>query len=311
MTARKDPKSLEKSLEAEKKLQGNIIVACSGWVDSMVLLDSVRKYGNQGKVIVAHVHHWLRESASRDEKIVKEYCEKYDLIFEVIRVDVKKESKKTKTTIEECARNIRRDFFHALKEKYNASYILTAHHGDDQAETILYRIIKWTSITGLGGIEHVWEDYLRPFLSFKKSDLKKYAEENNISFWYDETNEDTSIPRNFLRHDIIGKLTSINPEVSAALGRLSHSARELKEGFDIFFLEIWEKREFSLDWYQWLPLWFQHELLRFLYEKSNGSTHGLSLDLIHELDRFLWTRNGGRKSIKNMNLEKKQGKVFF
>ncbi len=81
--------------------------------------------------------------------------------------------------------------------------------------------------------------------------------------------------------------------------------------FDAFFTEVLEEKSFSLDWYHNLPLGFQHELLRLIYEYTNGSTHGLSTSLITELDRFLSTRNGGKKEIKKMKLEKKQGKVFF
>lgn len=72
-----------------------------------------------------------------------------------------------------------------------------------------------------------------------------------------------------------------------------------------------EKKSFGFDWYHALPIGFQHELLRFLYEQANGSTHGLSTALIEELDRFLSTRNGGEKEIKKLLLVKKQGKIFI
>jgi len=71
------------------------------------------------------------------------------LEFEILHADIKKEAKKTKTTIEECARNIRKAWLEEIRVKHSANYILTAHHADDQTETILYRLIKGTSITGL------------------------------------------------------------------------------------------------------------------------------------------------------------------
>jgi tRNA(Ile)-lysidine synthase len=91
---------------------------------------------------VAHIHHGLRESAERDQEIVKHYCEKYHLTYECLRTNIYEESKKTKTTIEECARNIRKEWLETIREKYPADLILTAHHADDQAETLLYRITK-------------------------------------------------------------------------------------------------------------------------------------------------------------------------
>lgn len=109
-----------------------------------------------------------------------------------------------------------------------------------------------------------------------------------------------------LRHEVLPRLQEINPEVTKSLSRLSQSARELKMSFDAFFHSVLEEKSFTLDWYYELPLGFQHELLRCLYERSNGSTHGLSASLIAELDRFLSTRTGGKKEIKKMKLEKKR-----
>lgn len=287
-----------------------VIIACSGGADSMTLLDIVRAHGNID-IIVAHLNHNLRPTALRDEKIVQKYCKDNHLKFETRSVDIKKESKKTKTTLEECARNIRKEWFETLRKKHKAVSILTAHHGDDQAETLLYRITKWTSITGLVGIEEYSREYVRPLIALSKQEIHNYIQANSVPFGHDETNDDTTIPRNLIRHGVIPQLQNINPNLTTALIRLSNSARELKMSFDTFFAEVIEKKSFELDWYYRLPLGFQHELLRFLYEKTNGSTHGLSTALIEELDRFLSTRNGGKKEIKEMKLEKKQGTVFI
>jgi len=242
-------------------------------------------------IVVAHIHHGLRESAERDQEIVQEYCVKYDLLYECLRVDIRKEAKKTKTTLEECGRNIRKKWLEEIRIKYKADYILTAHHADDQAETILYRITKGTSITGLSGIAQFSGYYFRPLLTLTKKDILAYNKKHAVPSGYDETNDDTSIPRNLLRQTILPQLQTINPEVAKALSRLSESAQDLKSSFDDYFAEVIAQKEFNYDWYQTLPLGFQHELLRCLYESTNGSTHGLSLALLLELDRFLSTRN--------------------
>lgn len=290
----------------------SVIVACSGWPDSMVLLDLFRTWILPSReLLVTHVNHNLRPTAKRDEDIVRAYCNKYSLPLEVLQADVKKEAKKTKTTIEECARNIRKSWFEKLRKKYKADYIATAHHADDQAETLLYRIIKWTSITGLVWIQAIDWPYIRPLLEYSKVQFLTYAQKHKIPYWLDETNDDVSIPRNLLRKEILPKLEIINCWAKDALLRLSISAQKLHEGFDVFFEPMLEEWRFSYDWYQGLPIGFQHELLRYLYEKANGSTHGLSLALIQELDRFLSTRNGGKKIIKKLHLVKKGGAVYL
>lgn len=291
-----------------------LIISCSGGPDSMVLLDIFREYlwkAAEKNLIIAHIHHGLRESAERDLKIVKDYAEKHYLMWEYLRADIRSEAQKTKTTIEECARNIRKDWLETIRKKHSADLILTAHHADDQAETLLYRITKWTSITGLIGIESLRWYYYRPLLWVSKQEIILYAQEHHIPYGYDETNEDTTIPRNLLRHEVLPRLQTINPAVEKALDRLWKSAQEIKEGFDIFFALVVAEKEFDYDWYCSLPIGFQHELLRCLYETGNGSTHGLSLALIRELDKFLSTRTGGKKELGKQWLVKKHWKVYL
>ncbi len=304
---------LPKVLKTLKSIENeNLIIACSGGADSMVLLDIIVHAGfNTHSITVCHVNHNLRTSADRDEKIVEKYCKKNNIKFSILSPDVKKVAKETRTTIEECARNIRKDFFESIRKKHKAKYIITAHHADDQSETLIYRITKWTAITGLVGIEEHAGEYFRPLLSVTKRELLEYAQNHKIVFGFDETNDDTNIPRNLIRKTVVPELQKINPEMVSALARLSNSARDLKMSFDAFFTEVIDKKSFTLDWYNGLPLWFQHELLRFLYEHINKSTHGLSTALITELDRFLSTRNGWKKEIKKMKLEKKKGIVFI
>lgn len=305
------------------------IVACSGGPDSMALTDILRSWGISlvrgdfpvisgdfpEKIIIAHIHHGLRQSADRDAQIVIDYCQKHELICEIYRADIRKEAKKTKTTIEECARNTRRDFLEQIRQKYNAHAIYTAHHADDQAETILYRLVKWTAITGLRGIEATAWYYRRPLLAWTKKDILKYIEKYDLPYGLDETNEDTSIPRNLLRHKILPELTKINPEFQKSLVRLSTYASQLRSGFDDFFagIEIPEKdgqTTLTYDTFHMLPHAFQDEYLRLLYERANGSTHGLSQALIDELHRFLGSRSGGKKELGKSWIIKKQGKIY-
>ena len=315
MVSQKKSTFEEKILESLSPIrEKSIIIACSGGTDSMVLLSLVCQFyweKSEKMITVAHIHHGLRESAERDQEIVNDYCKKYHLNYECLRTNIQKEAQKTKTSIEECARNVRKKWLETIRKKHSAELILTAHHADDQAETLLYKITKWTSITGLIGIERFADFYFRPLLSASKNKILEHAAKNNILYGNDETNEDTKIPRNLLRHEILPLLQTINPEVRRALERLWKSAQEIKEGFDIFFHEVGEKKEFDYDWYHSLPTGFQHELLRYFYELGNGSTHGLSQALINELDRFLLSRTGGKKELWKKWLIKKQSTIYL
>jgi len=91
---------------------------------------------------VGHIHHGLRKSADRDEEIVKNYCAEHCLTYECLMADVSQEAKKTKTSLEECARNVRKGWLEKIRMNHEAEYILTAHHRDDQAETLLYKITR-------------------------------------------------------------------------------------------------------------------------------------------------------------------------
>ena len=126
----------------KKIKEENVIVACSGGVDSMVLLELIRKVQDAKNIVVAHVHHGLRKSATRDEKIVSLYCKKHKISVEILRIKAKEEAKKEKMTVEEYARKARQDFFLSISKKYKSDIIVTAHHADDQTKTLIYRMTK-------------------------------------------------------------------------------------------------------------------------------------------------------------------------
>ncbi len=107
----------------------------------MVLLDITRRTRNI-QIIVAHVHHGLRKTADRDQNIVETYCKTHKITLEIKKIKAAAGAKKAKMSVEEYSRMIRQDFFENLRKEYKATKILTAHHADDQTETLLYRITK-------------------------------------------------------------------------------------------------------------------------------------------------------------------------
>lgn len=203
-----------KYLDNLLKLGDTIVVATSGGPDSMVLLDILCKYKDKLnlKIIVAHVNHNVRDESDDDERLVENYSGYQQLIFENMKI-----TQVINKNFEMTARKIRYDYFEKIIKKYNASYLLTAHHGDDLIETILMRISRGSTLKGYKGIslETMKNGYtiIRPLLYLDKEDIIKYADLHNIKYAIDYTNNLDEHTRNRYRHNILPFLKSENKNI--------------------------------------------------------------------------------------------------
>ena len=200
-----------------------IVCAISGGVDSMCLLDIVKRY--KVNIICAHVNHNLRKESYEEYEFVKSYCEKNNIIFEGIVLD-----KIDNGNLESEFRNKRYEFFEKIINKYNAKYLLTAHHGDDLMETILMRIVRGSSIDGYSGFNKISKrnkyDILRPLIYLTKNDLYEYANSNEIEYREDKTNESDKYTRNRYRKYILPKLKEENKNVHKKFIKFSNELNE-------------------------------------------------------------------------------------
>ena len=181
----------------------NIIVAVSGGPDSMALLDILKNAGHN--CIVAHVNYGLRQSALRDQKIIENYCNKYNFEFELLNID-----NVSSGNFQAFARSVRYNFFIELSKKYNVYDVYVAHHQDDVLET--YIMQKKRKITPrYYGIKENLEfksiNIIRPLLDYSKEDLIKYCLINKIEYGIDETNLEEDYKRNKIRHQIVDKMS--------------------------------------------------------------------------------------------------------
>lgn len=182
-----------------------VIVSCSGGPDSMALLSLVNSIKDEYniKVVVAHVNHKVREESDEEALMVETYAEEFHDDFELLEIQKYHE----KVNFHEDARKIRYNFLKELKDKYNADYLLTAHHGDDLTETILMRITRGSSLKGYIGFRHIsdWENIkiIRPLIRRTKKYLEEYDKENNIPYRIDKTNSSSLYTRNRYRNNII------------------------------------------------------------------------------------------------------------
>ena len=184
-----------------------ILVAVSGGVDSMVLLDLLREYSDE--VAVAHCNFQLRgEDSDQDEKLVRKYCEAYSLPFYDKRFDTKLPGQSTQM----AARSLRYDWFEELCLSNDYDVVLTAHHADDNIETLLMNVIRGTGIDGLTGIPERNGRVLRPFLPFYKSEIVDYAKAHQIPWREDRSNQSDNYQRNAIRHHVIPELAKLHPK---------------------------------------------------------------------------------------------------
>ena len=224
-----------------------IAVAFSGGLDSSVLLHSLVSIPEfKEKVFAIHVNHGL----SPNSKSWIKHCEKFCRVLGVNFIPLTIELENSKTN-ENILRQARYEAFFSCLEK--GDVLCTAHHQDDHIETILFRILRGTGIKGLAGIEKYSQiegiDLIRPLISYSKKDLLDYGNKFNVNWIEDESNEDLSISRNFIRKKVIPNLKNDNwPEYKNSISYLSSKAKEANEILDeIAFLDLKRCASESLD----------------------------------------------------------------
>ena len=182
-----------------KKLpKGTYVVAVSGGIDSVVLLDILSKQKDL-KLVISHFDHGMRATSHNDAEFVKNLAQKYSLPFELGWA-------KLGDVGEAEAREARYAFLRNVKKKYNAKAIVVAHHSDDIIETIIINMLRGTGWKGLSSLRSSG-DILRPLLDVSKADVREYAKKHEIQWVEDETNIDEKYLRNRVRHNILSKMS--------------------------------------------------------------------------------------------------------
>jgi tRNA(Ile)-lysidine synthase len=219
---------------SEKKF----ILAISGGVDSMVLLDGFNKLNLN--IEVAHFNFQLRgKESDADEKLVKEVCSKNNIPFNKNTADTNTYAVEKGLSTQEAARELRYNwFFNLLKEK-NADYIVTGHHADDSIETFFINLLRGSGIKGLCGIKNT-QQIVRPLLPISRLEIEQYAKINNVSFRNDSSNESLKYKRNFVRKKIIPEL---NKEIKASSSSILKSIGHLNQANEYLEKKLAEDAE--------------------------------------------------------------------
>jgi len=245
------------------RADSHILIAFSGGADSTALLclthTLICAQRRPCRLTALHVNHGIRgDEAQRDATFCRNFCEERNIPFVLCEADAPAEAKQHGLTLEEAAREVRyRHIIAYLEAHPDINCVLTAHHADDQAETVLFRLLRGTSLRGLGGIPDIRMltvpadpgaqnttrsvPLIRPLLSFSKAELQTYLASHGIAYVTDSTNAENDASRNLLRNSLIPAAKTINPAFSDALRRLSVQAKEDESYFstltDAFFSE--------------------------------------------------------------------------
>ena len=210
------------------------IVALSGGADSLCLLEILYRLGVS--LTAVHVQHHLRESAERDAAFAEAFCRERNIPFVRKDVDVETHRERTGESTEEAARVLRYAALNEERIRLSAEgrnvVIALAHHRNDQAETVLFHLIRGSGVRGLAGMRPKQGPYIRPLLGVTRQEIEVWLEKEGIAFCVDETNEDTEITRNRIRQHVIPELAEIRPD---AVEKITEAAAQLAETED--FLE--------------------------------------------------------------------------
>jgi len=219
-----------------------ICVAISGGADSVALLLTLHAANTTPReslgvgLSAAHIHHNLRgEEANADQQFVEDLCIGLDIPLHLHHADIPTRVAEARAqgdpeTIEEAARNARYEFFNTLIASGHADSVLTAHTLDDQAETVLMKLLRGAWTEGLSAIHPVVTlqkgRVLRPFLNTRRADIESFLKSINQSWREDSTNTDTSFTRNRVRRELLPQLHTFNPNLDQTLANLAELARE-------------------------------------------------------------------------------------
>ncbi len=216
-----------------------VAVAVSGGADSVGLLRALhREAAELGLVLaVAHVHHGIRGAeADEDERFVGDLADDLGLELWAHRVETPAVARERKQTLEEAARELRYAWFRELLAQGKFDAVATAHTLDDQAETVLHRLLRGAWTEGLGGIHPVVHcargSILRPFLETRREEIREWLQQRGQPWREDATNQDTAHTRNRIRLDLMPRLGEYNPQVAEQLARLATIARDEESWWD-------------------------------------------------------------------------------
>lgn len=311
-----------------------LVLAVSGGPDSLamlnVLLDIKKSETLDFEFVVAHVNHMIRKEAIDDEKFVKDFCEKNNILCSVKRVDIPKISKDKKIGTEEAGRYARYEFFDEVLDNTNSNKIAIAHNKNDKIETILMNLLRGSGVSGLKGIEYIKnEKYIRPLLDCTRKEIEEYCDKQNLNPRIDKTNFDNTYTRNKVRNVVIPYVQQeFNPNIIETLNRLSELVKEeenyvdkqVEKAYNDMLIEEklidYEEKPYillKLKIFNAQERVIKSRVLLYTIKRLLGNVQGIEKIHIDDVIK-LCERNVGNKYLtpnKNLKIFLNNGKIYF
>ena len=298
-------------IEAHAMLsQGDkVIVAVSGGADSMALLFALFQLCSVYNLTlaVAHVNHQLRgEEAERDALFVEQQAIHLGLPYYQTRVDVKTLQHSSRMSLQHAAREGRYHFFHALYQTLGATRVALGHTADDQAETLLMRLLRGSGPTGLAGIPAVRLPFIRPLIAVSRHTIHSYLQAESLPWVEDSSNTHPVYLRNRVRLDLLPKLQQYNPQIVRRLTELADMLRAdsqvLEQQVDEWAMPTlgWQgsnRAEIRCGLFGTAPLAIQRRLLRRVIETLSSTPETVSFRHIEDLRQFILSESYGRRCV--------------
>jgi tRNA(Ile)-lysidine synthase len=306
-----------------------LIVGVSGGADSVALLlalDELTKARKLDlKLIVAHIDHRLRKTSGDDARWVKALAHRLGYVIAISRVDLKSR----KDNLEQAARRARYEALAKLAQKRNAGLVLTAHTLDDQAETIVFNLLRGSGSEGLSGMETIRQLkenretlLVRPFLSWaRRADTERYCHDRNIDFRLDEMNEDETFTRVRIRRQLMPLMESFNPRIAEAISRAGELLKDDNDALDraagrlleLSMDESKKEKQLRTDLLAVAPAALRRRALRLWLERCRGHLRRLEFAHIASVESLV-VENRGARTIElpgGAGVSRKRGLLAF
>ncbi len=275
------------------KKEDSIIVGVSAGPDSMcllyLLLELRKKIGMQ--IIVAHINHNIRKESVLEEQFLSNYCRDFNVIFESMKIE-----KYQHGNFHKAARDIRYNFYKKLVDKYNASYVMTAHHGDDLMETILMRLTRGSTLKGYHGISLITNmDYyqiIRPMLFVTKEEIEKFNNLKQIPYRIDSSNTSDKYTRNRYRKYVLPFLKQENANVHLKFLKFSKLLEEasnyIEKNIDFAYNNVYKGKRLDILAFLEYETFIQKSIIRKIFEVESSNLSNITdkhIDIILDLIR--------------------------